>query len=68
MSVKVDSQELESPLLLEPAYNFVDHYNGSLQVGESLVQADKDGCTKVLLTNTSGYTCQLDKGEWLVLA
>ena len=26
---------------------------------------DYDSNTKVLITNTSGSTCKLDKGEWL---
>ena len=34
-----------------------------LQLSESLVHVDDDGCTKLLLTNSSGSTCRLEKGE-----
>jgi len=68
VSVKVDSQELKGPLLFEPVHEFVEHYSSRLQVGEFLVQVNSDGCAKILLTNTSGCTCKLGKGEWLGLA
>ena len=56
------------PLLLEPANHIIDLHDGKLRVSESLVQVGNDGCTNVLLTNTSNSTCKLDKGEWLGLA
>ena len=68
VAVKVDSHGVVGPLLLEPAHHIVDFHDGRLRVSESLVQVGNDGCTNVLLTNTSGSTCKLDKGEWLGLA
>ena len=68
VAVKVDSHGVVGPLLLEPARHIVDFHDGRLRVSESLVQVGNDGCTNVLLTNTSGSTCKLDKGEWLGLA
>ena len=68
VSVKVDTQELRGPLLLESAHHIVGLYDSRLKVCESLVQVDNDSITKVLITNTSGSTCKLDKGEWLGLA
>ena len=63
MSVKVDTQELMGPLLCEPAHHIVGLYDSRLKVCESLVQVDNDSNTKVLITNTIGSTCKLDKGE-----
>ena len=68
VSVKVDTQELRGPLLLEPAHHIVGLYDSRLKVCESLVQVNNDSNTKVLTTNTSGSTCKLDKVEWLGLA
>ena len=32
------------------------------------MHVNDDGCTKVLLTNTSGATCKLEKGECVGMA
>ena len=68
VTVKVDSKELGGPLLLEPSHHLLECYNGGLTVGESLVKLSSEGHAKVLLTNTLGSACKLDKGEWLGLA
>jgi len=66
--VRIDSQDLKGSLLLEPVIDFAQQYNGQVQLSESLVHVDDDGCTKVLFTNTSGSTCRLEKGECVGLA
>jgi len=47
---------------------FVQQYDGQLQINESLVQVDGNGYVKLLLTNVSGSTCKLEKGEFIGLA
>jgi len=68
VSVRVKSQDLKGSLLLEPVDDFTRQFNGQLQLNESLVHVDDDGCTKLLLTNSSGSTCRLEKGECVGVA
>ena len=68
VSVRDESQDLKGSLLLEPVFDFTQQYDGQLQISESLVHVNDGGCTKVLLTSTSGATCKLEKGECVGMA
>ena len=64
MEIQIESKDMKGSLLLEPMLEFVQRDDGQLQINESLVQVNGDGCAKVLLTNVSGSTYKDNLSDW----
>ena len=59
-----DGHNLQGSVLLEPSRQFTELDGDGLQFGDTLVEAH-DGHAQVLLTNPTGFTQRLSKGQWV---